>query len=109
MVSASTITPVKGRLKRREREGGYNPADLDNIQIRITRGLQDDENAEFGDYPNQSSLPGLKTGNGIWADYKDTVSGRPGAATAMIETLVVQVLEIFRYTLQEVCTLKEIQ
>ena len=82
LVSASTITPVKGRLKRREREGGYNPADLDNIQIRITRGLQDDENAEFGDYPNQSSLPGLKTGNGIWADYKDTVSGRPGAATA---------------------------
>ena len=81
LVSASTITPVKGRLKRREREGGYNPTDLDNIQIRITRGLQDDENAEFGDYPNQSSLPGLKTGNGIWADYKDTVSGRPGAAT----------------------------
>ena len=81
MVSASTITPVKGRLKRREREGGYNPTDLDNIQIRITRGLQDDENAEFGDYPTQSSLPGLKTGNGIWADYKDTVSGRPGAST----------------------------
>ena len=80
LVSASTITPVKGRLKRREREGGYNPTDLDNIQIRITRGLQDDENAEFGDYPTQSSLPGLKTGNGIWADYKDTVSGRPGRA-----------------------------
>ena len=80
LVSASTITPVKGRLRRREREGGYNPTDLDNIKVRITRGLQDDENAEFGDYPSQSPLPGLKTGNGIWADYKDTVSGRIGTA-----------------------------
>lgn len=80
LVSASTITPVKGRLRRREREGGYNPADLDNIRVRITRGLQNDEDAEFGDYPTQSTLPGLKTGNGIWADYKDTVSGRSGRA-----------------------------
>ena len=82
LVSASTITPVKGRLKKREQEGVFNPTDLDNIKIRITRGLQNDEEAEFGDYPSQSSLPGLKIGNGIWADYKDTVSGRIGAATA---------------------------
>jgi len=76
LVTATTITPVEGRLSRRQESDDYDPSDLDNINVRITRGTQD-ENAMFGDYSGQSSLPGLRTGNGIWADYKDTVEGIP--------------------------------
>lgn len=77
LVTATTITPVEGRrLTRLQESGEYDPSDLNNIQVRITRGIQSGD-AEFGDYPRQSSLPGLRTGNGIWADYKDTVEGIP--------------------------------
>jgi hypothetical protein len=85
LVTATTITPVEGRLSRRQESGDYDPSDLDNINVRITRGLQN-ENAEFGDYSRGfslasrkfgSTLPGLRTGNGIWVDYKDTVEGIP--------------------------------
>ena len=38
------------------------------------------EEAIFGDYPNQTDRPALQQGNGIWCDYKDTLSGRPGRA-----------------------------
>ena len=31
--------------------------------------------AIFGDYPNQTDRPTLQQGNGIWCDYKDTLSG----------------------------------
>ena len=71
LVTATTIgNPQNQRFVNARLDGEYDPRDPDNIRVRITRGQS--ENAKFGDYPTQTSLDGLKSGNGIWADYKDT-------------------------------------
>jgi len=63
----------------------FDPSDPDNIRLRITDGVQND-NASFGDYPTQTDLPALQQGNGLWCDYKDTVSGRVGGARRVRNT-----------------------
>ena len=84
LVTARTFrTPDTERFERAT-EAGWTPDDPSNIMVRITDGLQvansGGAEATFGDYPNQSDLPALQEGNGIWCDYKDTLSGRPGTA-----------------------------
>ena len=84
LVTARTFrTPDTERFERAT-EAGWSPDDPGNIKVRITDGLQQANSggaeATFGDYPNQSDLPALQQGNGIWCDYIDTLSGRPGRA-----------------------------
>ena len=78
LVTATTYrTPDTERFRNLIADGLFDPADPDNIRLRITDGVQS-ESATFGDYPTQTDLPALQSGNGLWADYKDTVSGAPG-------------------------------
>ncbi len=82
LVTATTFRVPDTDRFREVIEQGWSPDDPTNIKLRITRGLQKadagGEEAEFGDYPNQTDRPAIQEGNGIWADYKDTLSGRPG-------------------------------
>jgi len=85
IVTATTFrTPDTNRFKDLVRDGLFNPDDPGNIKVRITDGAQvanaGGEEAIFGDYPRQTDRPALQQGNGIWCDYLDTVSGRPGRA-----------------------------
>ena len=84
LVTATTFrTPETNRFDA-ALEAGWTPEDPGNILVRITDGPQvanaGGEEAIFGDYPNQTDRPALQQGNGIWCDYKDTLSGRPGRA-----------------------------
>ena len=84
LVTATTFRTPDTRRFERAAEAGWTPDDPSNIMVRITDGLQlanaGGNEATFGDYPNQTDLPALQEGNGIWCDYKDTLSGRPGRA-----------------------------
>ena len=84
LVTATTFRTPDRRRWRIAQEQGWSPDDPGNIKIRITDGAQvanaGGEEAIFGDYPTQTDRPALQQGNGIWCDYIDTLSGRPGKA-----------------------------
>ena len=84
LVTATTFRIPEGRkFQEALEEGLWSPDDPGNIFVRITDGLQVANSggfeATYGDAPN-SDLPALQEGNGIWCDYKDTISGAPGKA-----------------------------
>ena len=77
LVTATTYrVPDTERFRNLIADGLFDPSDPDNIRLRITDGVQSG-NATYGDYPLRTDRPALQRGNGLWADYKDTVSGKP--------------------------------